>query len=480
MSDPGIILEAGNIKGPDPAQQQNNLISMFSLAQQVQQARQQTAKQNALLKLFSDPNSIDPKTGDPTPQVGAALYKIDPQMGLQMNQQILDAKAKRAQEQNYQTEQGKTRHDALSSIAGAAHDAYQAVLDNGGSPADAAQAGIKARNSALDNSGGLLSNDDISAQKSRPWDNQEVLAFAKTNPEFNKTQQQKITDKLAQDRLDLQAKHDNAMENLTARGQNIRIDTGQAGKWQVLTDPKANTQYRYNPETGESTTLDGKGPYSPGGAAKISSGQARSAAALAAQKFVEDNPNATPEDIAQFAADFGKTGKSVKDFSTGQQGNMVRSFNVAISHLNTLDGLVDALGNGDTQVINKASQAFKQQFGSAAPTNFDAAKAIVGDEIVKAIVGGGGALADRENAQNQINRAESPEQLKSVIKTYKELMGGQLKGLKKQYEDTTGRKDFDTRLSDDTKTELGMGGAGAKADHSKMSDADLKKILGIP
>ena len=92
----------------------------------------------------------------------------------------------------------------------------------------------------------------------------------------------------------------------------------------------------------------------------------------------------------------------------------------------------------------------------------------------------GGAWADRENAQNQINRAESPEQLKSVIKTYKELMGGQLKGLKKQYEDTTGRKDFDTRLSDDTKTELGMGGAGAKADHSKMSDADLKKILGIP
>ena len=158
------------------------------------------------------------------------------------------------------------------------------------------------------------------------------------------------------------------------------------------------------------------------------------------------------------AETYGGRSKAVRDFSTGKEGNAVRSFNVSISHLNTLDNLVGALGNGSVKMLNSAKQKFEQETGGTAPTNFDAAKSIVGDEIIKAIIGGGGALADRENAQNQIDKAESPAQLRGVIKTYKDLMAGQLKGLKKQYEDTTGLKDFDSRLTDETKSQLGGDG----------------------
>lgn len=301
---------------------------------------------------------------------------------------------------------------------------------------------------------------------------------AKEQIDTHLAQQKADDDKANKGRDDqYRAQNDAANRDVTIRGQNLAdarakatVAETNAKSWQVLTDPKSNTQYRYNPATGQSTTLDGSSAYTPGGASKINSGQPRSAAALAAQRYVEENPNATAQDVAQYAADYGKTVKSVGAFSTGKQGDLLRSFNVAISHLNTLDGLVDALGNGNVQLLNKASNAYKQQTGSAAPTNFDAAKAIVGDEIIKAIVGGGGALADRENAQNQISRASSPAQLRGVINTYKDLMSGQLRGLKKQYTDTTGRNDFDTRLAPETAKEL----EGAPASSSKYKIEEVQ------
>ena len=226
--------------------------------------------------------------------------------------------------------------------------------------------------------------------------------------------------------------------------------------WQILTDPKTQTQFRYDLDSGRAFTLDGQ-PYTPGGAQKLMGGQPRSAASLAATMYLQEHPEATADDLTKFAANYGKTVKSTTAFGAGKQGDLVRSFNVAVSHLNTLSGLVDALNNGDMQAFNKLGNAVAQQTGQPAPTNFDAAKAIVGDEIIKAIVGGGGALADRENAQNQISRANSPAQLRGVINTYKELMAGQLRGLKKQYTDTTGQNDFDQRLSPEARAELDGG-----------------------
>lgn len=154
------------------------------------------------------------------------------------------------------------------------------------------------------------------------------------------------------------------------------------------------------------------------------------------------------------AEEFPARSAAYKAFKTGPQGNLVRSFNVGISHLNSLQSLTAALGNGNIQLFNKIGQTVAEQTGQTAPTNFDAAKAIVGDEIIKAIVGGGGALADRENAQNQISRAKSPQQLLGVIQTYKTLMAGQLSGLSRQYQNATGRNDFDQLLAPETKAEL--------------------------
>lgn len=94
------------------------------------------------------------------------------------------------------------------------------------------------------------------------------------------------------------------------------------------------------------------------------------------------------------------------------------------------------------------------QLGGAAPTNFNAAKQIVADEVVKAIIGGGGGVGDRDKAQSIITSASSPGQLAGAIKTVKTLMAGQLHGLRLQYKNSVGLDDFETHLSPGAAREL--------------------------
>lgn len=173
----------------------------------------------------------------------------------------------------------------------------------------------------------------------------------------------------------------------------------------------------------------------------------RSAPAMAMQKFMEENPDATAADVSTFAASMKAQGAATTAFATGKQGQAVNSFNVATNHLQTLSRLVDALQNNDIQAVNRIGNAFASETGNPAPNNFETAKQIVGNEIVKAIVGAGGGVGDRDKAQAVLDNANSPAQLKGAISTLTELMGGQLKGLKQQYEQTTKKTDFDARLS---------------------------------
>jgi hypothetical protein len=140
-------------------------------------------------------------------------------------------------------------------------------------------------------------------------------------------------------------------------------------------------------------------------------------------------------------------GKAVAAFNTGKEGKAVRSFNVLLSHLDTLDSLSDALNNGNYQLVNKLGNSYNKATGNPAPTNFDSVKHIVADEVVKAITGGAGALGDREESAKAINGANSPAQLKGVIQNIKQLSVGQLGGLEQQYKASTGLDDFEHYLT---------------------------------
>lgn len=148
---------------------------------------------------------------------------------------------------------------------------------------------------------------------------------------------------------------------------------------------------------------------------------------------------------------------AIQRFESGKQGDVARSLNVAIDHLSTIDQLAKALKNGDLLLFNRISQTFAEQTGSAVPTNLDAAKAIVGPEIIKAIgIQGGGTGRDRLDAIEKWNRARSPEQLAGVTETIKKLLAGQVRGLRQQYIKSTGlpAKDFDEMMLPETLRQL--------------------------
>jgi hypothetical protein len=181
---------------------------------------------------------------------------------------------------------------------------------------------------------------------------------------------------------------------------------------------------------------------------------------------------------------------AMRDFTSGKSAQTVRSLNVAIAHLGTLDNLAQSLGNRDTNLFNQARNVWKTQTGSDAPTNFAAARSIVANEIVKAVTASGGGVTDRQEAQNEVNAANSPEQLSGVISTWKQLLAGQLGGLKQQYEQGTQNNDFNRFLSqeviDQLEKEMGSTGSPSGATSvdlstlKTMSDEELRRLAGVP
>lgn len=231
---------------------------------------------------------------------------------------------------------------------------------------------------------------------------------------------------------------DSIASNAIAR-ERLTFDKSQAedGTGPLTTDAILNAAKRYN--------FDGTLP--PMGMGKSAAAGRSMILNKAAELAGETDSTGGRGDQLSNKGDIASRNSAVKAFDSGKQSNTVKSFNVSIAHLDSLGNLADALDNGNLTLLNRAGNAYKEQTGNPAPTNFNAAKKIVADEIVKAIVGSGGGVADREEAARTISAANSPAQLKGVIKTYQDLMVGQLGGLEQQYKTGTKRDDFNKYLS---------------------------------
>jgi hypothetical protein len=158
-------------------------------------------------------------------------------------------------------------------------------------------------------------------------------------------------------------------------------------------------------------------------------------------------PAQAAANVVQGKQDVAAQAATVKDFASGEASRKVRANNTALNHLETMDKLAGDLANNDIRIVNAASNAFAKATGSSPPANFDAAKQIVANEVMKAVVANGGTGAEREEAGNNIKSSNSPKQLREVLNTYRDLLGGQLSSLQLQYETGSGRKDFESKLT---------------------------------
>lgn len=135
--------------------------------------------------------------------------------------------------------------------------------------------------------------------------------------------------------------------------------------------------------------------------------------------------------------------KTVAAFATGKEGQTVKKLNTATDHVETLRELSEATKSGNVQLFNKIANQWAANSGNPAPSNLATAAQIVGAEIVGSIVGAGGGVGEREKAEGAFSNVKSPADIQGAINTVTKLMGGQFKGMQKQYEaGTYGRKDF--------------------------------------
>lgn len=196
------------------------------------------------------------------------------------------------------------------------------------------------------------------------------------------------------------------------------------------------------------------------------SGQQNSAAMFnRANQILQDEEGLTPQQAAERITTgqqkFQAAQKTLNSFATGVEGRSTRAIGVALSHLDVLEQLVQALHNRDNQLLNSAAQRWAELTGDPAPTNFDTAKQIVGQEVIKSVVPGAGGVTERQEMAGHLSRAESPAQLLGGIATAKMLMKGQLDGLRQQYESNTQLGDFDRFLPPQVRSQLGGGSTPA-------------------
>ena len=160
-------------------------------------------------------------------------------------------------------------------------------------------------------------------------------------------------------------------------------------------------------------------------------------------KFINDvlayDPNYQPSMFASY-------NQARKSFYSGPRADQIGAYNTAISHLDILRDLYKALNNKDSQTWNRIANTFEQEFGYPAPNNLSAANQIIGNEVIKAVVGAHNALGDRQEAAENLKRDLSNGQAEGVINTYQRLMLGQLESKKHQYEATTHLHNFDSFL----------------------------------
>jgi hypothetical protein len=134
------------------------------------------------------------------------------------------------------------------------------------------------------------------------------------------------------------------------------------------------------------------------------------------------------------AVNYGARAKTRLDFTSGASAKNLTAFNTALAHLS---GLVTAINGLDNTQI-PAANAVKNIFSSATGNNanierFETVKRTAMDEVNKAIVGAGGALADREALMDRMKATNSPKALMGVVQEIADLLQGKINALNAQY-----------------------------------------------
>lgn len=143
---------------------------------------------------------------------------------------------------------------------------------------------------------------------------------------------------------------------------------------------------------------------------------------------------AAEQDPTFNAFNYQARAKTRTDFTSGKSAQNITALNTVVGHLDSLDKAIDGLGNYDLKINNVLAHGIADATGTDARIkSFETAKTAVANELTRVFRGTGGAEADIQAWQKQLNAAGSPQSLHRVVQQMAELMNSRLEALGEQY-----------------------------------------------
>ena len=149
----------------------------------------------------------------------------------------------------------------------------------------------------------------------------------------------------------------------------------------------------------------------------------------------------------EFLINFSAQSKAMAKATSGKWQDNIIAANTALQHLDVLQEAAANLNTGDVVAINNFVQTVATEFGRPEAVDFNSAKEVVADELIKAVIGTGGGVTDRVAAKDKLKASMSPEQMAGVVAVQKGLLAGRLDSMHRAYVETTGANDFARYLS---------------------------------
>jgi hypothetical protein len=117
---------------------------------------------------------------------------------------------------------------------------------------------------------------------------------------------------------------------------------------------------------------------------------------------------------------------------TNPDSNVSKQVRAHITAANSIDdvrGYFDALNNGNLQLANQIANSFNQKTGKEDFIRAKTGMMLLGPEIVKSIIPGGGGVSERKAAEDLVNPNLSPKQHAAAFKVLEDFQGNALKSL---------------------------------------------------
>ena len=171
-----------------------------------------------------------------------------------------------------------------------------------------------------------------------------------------------------------------------------------------------------------------------------------------------------------FINDLSKTG------SMTSLGGRVASIDAIANHIDLMQQLAKAMGNGDLRAANAVQAEWKKQFGSPMPTNYAAQKPLLAGELTRYYTARGDTKMTQQT-EDALNQANSFAQTQGVLDTWRQDAGAQLAGFRQSAAANNAADAFDAHLTPRAKALLSQPQARAPAGPTATGPKGEKYIL---